>query len=199
MGGYQKLAEREVSAAVQGRKSRGPQDEMLRIEALAPGFAGFYKDSTGALVLLITKPANQLAAETAIKQTIGRRVHHEFNALGTVTKIRFLPATYSISQLIAWQTDLRAFVFPVSGFSSLSVREKENKVVIEVMTEAAREQVLTILNARGVPADAVSVRIEAPIAPASGLRGTRRPTFGGVRIKPDYETNERIFAVSAST
>src|SRR6266704_1038322 len=62
MAEYQKLAEREVSAAVQGRKSRGPQDEMLRIEALAPGFAGFYKDSTGALVLLITKPANQLAA-----------------------------------------------------------------------------------------------------------------------------------------
>lgn len=39
-------AREQIARAVGGRTVRGDQDEMLRIEAALPGFAGYYIDDT---------------------------------------------------------------------------------------------------------------------------------------------------------
>lgn len=46
------LAANEITQALAGRQARGMQEDMLRVEAAFPGFAGFYVDSSNRVILL---------------------------------------------------------------------------------------------------------------------------------------------------
>lgn len=85
------LAGSQISAAQKGRQERGLEDDMLRIEAVAAGFAGFYLDSNGDIVARLTDAATQAKAEGAIRQLIARREIGKFNSLANVKHIRFAP------------------------------------------------------------------------------------------------------------
>lgn len=170
------LAGSQLSAAQNGRQQRGVEDDMLRIEAVAPGFAGYYLDSNGDIVARLSNVSNQSKAEGAIRQLIARREVGKFNPLGSVKHISFAPATFPLSRLIAWQDDLFPLLAGITGFSSIGVSESANQLIVGV-TASAREAAAGVIRARGVPDAAVSFRVaEGTIHAASGLRGTWRPT-----------------------
>lgn len=180
-----RLAGSQILAAQNGRQQRGVQDDMLRIESAAPGFAGFYLDSNGDLVARLSNMANQPQADGQIRALIARREARNFNPLAGVKHVSFTPATFPLSWLIAWQEDLFPRLADMPGFSSIGVSERANQLIVGV-TANARASVAEVIRARGVPDAAVSFEVnENAPRTTSSLRGTWRPTFGGIGIKPN--------------
>jgi hypothetical protein len=178
------LSERELNAltgsqllaAQNGRQQRGPQDDALRIEAVAPGFAGFYLDSNADIVARLANMSNQNKADSALRQLIARREVGYFNPFGSVKHISFAPATFPLSRLIAWQDDLSPLVLRLDGCYSIGVSESDNRLIVGV-TPRARESAARLIRARGVPDAAVSFEVSQAIPRAgSGPRGTWHPS-----------------------
>ena len=169
------LAGSQLLAAQNGRQQRGVQDDMLRIEAVAPGFAGFYLDSNGDIVARLTNVSIQNKVEGAIRELIARREIGYFNPWRSVKHISFAPATFPLSRLIAWQDDLTPLVLRIDGCYSIGVNEQANQVIVGV-TPRARESAARLIRARGVPDAALSFEVSEAIPRAgSGSRGTWRP------------------------
>jgi hypothetical protein len=162
------LAGSQILAAQNGRQLRGPQDDALRIEAVAPGFAGFYLDSNGDLVARLTNMSNQNRADSALRQLIARREVGYFSPLASVRHISFALATFPLSRLIAWQNDLTPLVLRIEGCYSIGVNEQANQLIVGV-TPRARGSAARLIRARGVPDAAVSFEVSEAI-PMLGSR-----------------------------
>jgi hypothetical protein len=157
------LSRAQIRAAVEGRITRGIQDDMLRIEAVAPGFAGMYRGPDGELVAMLVDRGSEPQARAMLQQLIAHREPHKFNSLSTVKKIRFVDARFSLSELISWQEDLIRFAGRLPEFSAIGVRERDNAVSVSVTSEGARRRVMSIATARGIPAGGVVVEVGLPI------------------------------------
>lgn len=76
----------QLARATQGRRLRGGQDDMLRVEAVAPGFAGYFLDADERVVLL-QKPGAGVTAATI------RRLVDELYVSSPSTVARMLMST----------------------------------------------------------------------------------------------------------
>jgi hypothetical protein len=161
------LAGSQIVAAQNGRQLRGSQDDALRIEAVAPGFAGLYLDSNGDIVARLTNVSNQNKADSAIRQLIARREVGYFNPWGSVKHITFAPATFPLSRLIAWQDDLTPLVLHIDGCYSIGVNEQANQLIVGV-TAGARDSAARLIRARGVPDAAVAFQV-SELRPRAGV------------------------------
>lgn len=185
-----RAAQSQIDSAEHGRQSRGVQDDMLRIESAAPGFAGYYIDDAGALVARLTKPENEGRARAAISRLMTKREHGKFNSVGHVKTVRMSPAVYTLSQLVAWQEALFPVLVKTPEFQLIGANVKLNRLAIGLTDKAAEHTVLDIIRQVGIPLEAVTIEIEGQHVPLSGLRGTWRPTFGGVQLMPDASGGE---------
>jgi hypothetical protein len=176
----------EVRAASQGRRSRGIEDAILRLEAAVPGIGGFYADTaTGHFTVLVRDGARRGPAVHAVQQLLSRIEAGAPGMLPTSarTDVDVRIGDYAFSELVVWQKTLRRVLFNVPEFLSIDADERLNRVQITVSSEAARSKIEDLVSAAGVPLAAVRVEQGTPAVALATLSDKVRPTGGGVQIK----------------
>lgn len=167
----------------QAAGNRGIEQEILRLESAIPGIGGMYVDgeeivvfvpkdvSSGRVIAALAREAHTMAI-TSDKQ----------GQLARGERIRIRPAKFPLSQLIAWEETLAGSFSHVDGFTGIDADESTNQVRINVADAATISAAQQLVAASGVPSDAVSIRIVPKAIAVAGLRGTWRPTGGGITI-----------------
>ena len=175
----------QVSAAVQGRRSRGFEDELLRMEARIPGFGGMFRDpGTGNAVVHLRATANRASAMAQLRQIApGLNVAPPFRDLiGSDGATEIRDAEYSFSELVAWT--LAVARQPRSpDVLSIDADERLNRVRISVPNDAARARVEAILARAGVPLAAVVLENRPPGRLLATVQQRVRATAGGLQIQ----------------
>lgn len=165
----EQIARAEIEKAVQRGNNRGFEHTILRMEADVPSIGGMYYDSdAGETVVIIThkadadravaaaereylEPARSLMARAA--PNARGAVDAEFEA-PVVTRI----GEYPFSKLVGWREILLPDLFQdVPAFVSIDANERSNRVEIGIETDDARAAVDRVLEANGVPAEAVTI------------------------------------------
>jgi hypothetical protein len=160
---HAKAAKRRIEAAVNTHGFRGIMDDMLRIEAVAPGFAGYYVEKDTVLIALLVDPENEARLRAATAELKGRREPGTFNSLSLTKVVRIVPAMYSLSELAAWQDLMFGVIAKFDVLTSVGVDITHNKVRIGI-TEAAGEPVMfEAVRKLGVPGDAVRIEVTGRI------------------------------------
>jgi hypothetical protein len=178
----QNIASRELQEAVRGRRLRGVEDEVLRIEATAPGFGGFYFDrETGSFVIHVRDEehtdAARAGAESLVSQIAARPDSEHLFGAG----VRVIEGRFAFSELVGWSEVLFAQVSGIEGFISIDADERANRVVVEVESETARQLAMELIEGAGAPEDLATVELGSRIYAAS-LTDRYRPAGGGIRI-----------------
>ena len=165
-------------------------DLLLKIEADAPGFAGYYwDDSKGAVVVQLAKGANSTTARSALRlhAAKGRNDFGDGRDLGKATD---QTVTYSFSELVAAKRLLARLAFYQAGAAAIDADERANRVRIDMPPGADRGKLEAVIRASGVPREIVSIATEAPLQPVASVRDRARPTIvGGMQIGMQLGSN----------
>ena len=191
----QSLATAELNGALQGNNTRGWESEILRLEANSTGIGGvFFDPPSQSLVVLTTAMDDSAAAREAVSNLIASRGLLTDSDQLHAPNISVRRADYPFSHLVAWQRSLLDILSGVDGWLSIDADERSNRVRIGVATAAARATVERLAAGAGVPREAISVHISAPMQPlvasasaprlpSSTLRDRIRPAGSGLEIQ----------------
>lgn len=167
----------------QARFNRGIEHEILRLESAIPGIGGMYVDGRdivvfapkevprGAVISALAREGRLMAITPDLKSQLARG-----------ERIRIVPARFALSQLIAWEESLSMAFSKFDGFTGIDADESTNQVRIEVADAGKIPAAQQLLATAGVPSDAVAFKVVPKGVTAAGLRGTWRPTGGGITI-----------------
>lgn len=177
-------ARAQVDSAAAGRKTRGIEEEWLKIEARVPGFGGLYRDTTSGKIvafLIDTNQAPTLRAAVAEVDTLFPDAATRL-AVGAGS-IEVRRGTYAFSELVAWQQRIAA-LNDMPGFVSVDADEGWNRVTVGLETSASRIQFSAVAEAAGIPSAAIRfVNARVPTFASDDLRGFfPSGTGGGVQI-----------------
>jgi hypothetical protein len=89
---------------------RGIEDEFLRIEAAVPGYAGFFRDERGDIVVAVTDLVHSAAALAATAGVLDRAEHLQWRSAGQRADLRVRQVRYSFSQLLTRKNRLRDMI-----------------------------------------------------------------------------------------
>lgn len=162
---------------------RGIEHEILRLESAIPGIGGMYVDG-GDIVVFAPKEATRGAVISALARE-GRlmAITPDLRSqLARGERIRIVPARFALSQLIAWEESLARAFSHFDGFTGIDADEATNQVRIEVADAGKIPAAQQLVATAGVPSDAVAFKVVPKAVMAAGLRGTWRPTGGGITI-----------------
>jgi hypothetical protein len=176
-------AQREIAAAVQGRRTRGFEDEILRMEARAPGLGGVWQDSSGAPVIYLKDLSNRSAAMAELRSFAATMpVAVPFRStLGVEDRTIVLQGQFAFSELVAWTHEISAHV-RAPGFLSIDADEGLNRVRITISKTAPIEQFRDAIRSLGIPDSAVAFDRSSPFVLTSTFQDHVRPTGGGLQI-----------------
>jgi hypothetical protein len=181
--GIEIAAQAELLAAQQGSSSRGFEDEILRLEARVPGVGGVYRDSLGRVVVYLSDPAMTASVISEIKslaQTL--RVDSEMSRALADGDVVVRAGANTFSELVAWENAVAPFATAVAGFHSIDADESLNRVRVTVATSASQEEMTNLLISKGMPPSLFVVDLSVAAVPLGSIRGTFRPTGGGIQI-----------------
>lgn len=178
-------AQRQLQLAAAGRRSRGDEDEMLRVEAQVPGFGGFFLDSTGQMILY-TKDTSQSSA-AALRREISAVYRTRASAGGGTLGLSAASAAvriaqYTLSELVGYGARLSARLLPIEGLQAFGVRMNTNRLSMVFMESGQFERAQAALTGLGVPREAVDPIVTPPFVTTASWHDKFRPTRGGVKI-----------------
>lgn len=165
------------------RMVRGIEDDILRIEEDVPGFGGFSLDSAGNLraYILDIRQVDALRARLVSYTTEvpGRFTKQD----GTPPSITILQGAFAFSDLVTWQTALRAAKGKSGQIVLLDADEASNRVRVGVRSQEGVAEVSTLLAALAIPENAVLVEIRSsPLENyTTTLQDKYRPLGAGIQ------------------
>lgn len=176
----QTLADSERERASQGRRERGPEDEILRLEAEVPGIGGFFVDpETRRLVVYSQATASDVRSVEAAQAMLQR-----LDIAGDISGVEVRRGQFAFSSLVAWQKMLRGSLLDIPDVVAIDADERRNRVHVRVTSETARSRVFGIAQEwLGVLA-AVEVSLSSRPTSLASLTSKFRPAGGGLLIKP---------------
>ena len=141
-------------------------DEILssRMARRIPGFGGLSSDSTGALVVYLTHPANSAAA-AAVRQAVAERLaehSRHFSAQGAAPRLEIRQGRYTFAQLRRLRDRLNDEILSTPGVLFTDVDELANRFVVGIdaaQAEPARAAVRRLAVSRGGDADIVQFEV----------------------------------------
>lgn len=181
-----RLAQANLDAAVRGRRVRGIEDEILRLESEDAGIGGVYYDADAREFVMFARddapaPRADAVAKKLADRLGGTRQWAELASL-KAGHLRIRHGDYAFSELVAWQTQLVSALFGMDGLVGIDANEGLNRVSVAVATSAARADVLRAAASLGIPDGAIELRELPPGRSFSDLNQEVRPTAGGYRI-----------------
>jgi len=178
-------ARAEIRAAVQGRKMRGIEDEILRIESRVPGFAGMHKDASGQMVVHLAdlgqRPA--AAAEMAKIAVLLKDMDPGTARDLAAGRIKVVQADYSFSQLVDWQQATLSALAARPGFNSVDADESTNHVHVTLLPGTDIASFSKAMTGLGIPAQAIEITYDSPMGPANIRNRFPNGLGGGMQIE----------------
>ena len=152
------MAHAEVAAAAQGRKARGFEDELLRMESRIPGFGGMFRDSDGSVVAYLTDMNRAGIARAEIARSANRFDVDESTA-GKLRSgaVEFRAGRFAFSELVAMQAKVAEAVAELVGVAWIDADEKTNRVRLAIDPAADRGVFREANAAANIPPDAVEI------------------------------------------
>jgi hypothetical protein len=160
------------------------------MEARVPGLGGFFFDQAGVAVVYLKDPVDLGGFRTHLASFVEAN-RGRFNAQrSAVTRVEVRQAQFSFSELVTWQGRLSSVAKDLGSFATIDADETANRVHLTVPAATPRAAISAVLQKAAIPPKAVTVSFfKGGMSLDGGLRGTYRPTAGGIQIKPDYESN----------
>lgn len=174
----------ELRAAAGGRQLRGVEDEILRMENAIPGIGGMFLDSSGVVTVYVARTSDSTEVRSGLARIAPTlRVTDDIRRqLGSGGRVKLIKGDFPFSQLVAWQADMGAQVKPGDGIFGIDADESTNRLRVFVTKDVNDVAVQEVADKAGIPRDALTLEIGEPPQMTSGLRGTWRPTGGGVQL-----------------
>ena len=137
------------------------------------GFAGYFIDRTGDLVLLVT--GSDLVGLVQTELT---------NSLPSLDfgNVRVEIVEFPFHRLYDWLWEM--YDAQISNFSSSSIDEINNRIVIGFTTQDAVNAAQEVARELSIPEHAIFIRLEEPVQPHN-LQDRDRPVMGGMKIQSD--------------
>jgi hypothetical protein len=184
-------AARVRSDAASGIRRRGEQDEMLRIEGQVPGFAGFYLDSVGDVVVYMKAVPGTVA--TAIRPVLAARyaARSEVDvrqAMARAGAAKIVDAKFALSELVAMQNRVTEQPILVRGFVGVGAYIAKNRLAVGFADTADVPAGIETLVSIGIPREAILAETWGPITTTGTFTDVTRPVGAGVAIvtaRPD--------------
>lgn len=175
---------RELQEASHGRTTRGEQDEMLRVEALVPGFGGFFVDTTGHIIVLLKDTTKARVVRALLDQRYRARSEHAVRqAVTNIGQADVRSSDFSLAELVAMQARLRRRTVAVPGMVAYGPNIAENRLVVAFTSRSQLEAGILTLARLGVPASAVRAEVwSTPVVASGTWIETYRPTRAGILI-----------------
>lgn len=187
-------------AASASQFDRGIERQILRLESAIPGIGGMYVDGGDIVVFAPSQTERGKVISALAREAHAMAITPGLQAqLVRAQRIRIRPAKFALSQLIAWEEKLARSLSQTQGFTGIDADESTNQVRINVAEPSAIQAVQQVVAAAGVPSDAVVIKIAPQAVALSGLRGTWRPTGGGITISNSSEICTLGFNATTST
>ncbi len=172
---------------------QGIEQSFAAISDSTPGFAGYYYDRSGTLVIRVADASKSLnsrvtgatkplaAVPESTSQSVTTQVRRVFEALRRPLKATHVePAVFTFTELAGWR-DAIMHSLP-EGVYSVDLDEEHNMVRIGVAEPGIESKVREVTRMSGVP----EVAIQTFIAPKPQLRSTLwdkvRPVAAGLQI-----------------
>jgi hypothetical protein len=160
-------------------------DKLLDIEAEAPGFGGYWFEGDTMLVRL-KDPSLLATAEKALD----RKFHPSMMERKAVVAV---PSEYSFSELKAVHEEYGGFFMDSDGVVSIDTDEVENRVVVGVADNHAKERMEKALGAMNAPTAKILVRPNSVAMPNLNMRDRQRPMAAGLKITLANDTTSPRF------
>jgi hypothetical protein len=136
-----------------------PDDLLVLVEKMAPGFGGMFVDSDGRLAVYLLDTNQLPAAHSAILSVFGR---DHVPAAG----VRAIQGQYTVSQLKAWTKRARDLL-RMSGVTMVDLDDAKNRVTVGIENRSRRRQVEQRLSALDIPRKAVLIEVIGQITPVT--------------------------------
>jgi hypothetical protein len=180
------VAPQLVSQAVSGKRDRGEQDEMLRVEAKIPGFGGFYIDSVGNVVAYLKQsrtatPAG-LVRSILSREYAGRSEQNVREIMSKASEAQIREGAYSLSELIAVENRIASSPASIPGLVGVGTSIFHNRVVAGFRDSSSMLAGLAGLSRRGIPTGAVVGEVWGEPRMLSDWNSIVRPTRGGIQL-----------------
>ncbi len=177
-----------ITQAMRGVRVRGEQDDMLRREALLPGFGGFYIDSLDHMVVYM-KTGSTIPEATVRKVLVNAystRPEPRIQALmSEVANARIVSGDFTLSELIAIENRISHSTVRIPGFTGVGTSLIMNRVVVGFLDAADVYAGLAAIQSMRIPANAIVGEVWGPIQFSASFDQADpvRPTRGGLMIE----------------
>lgn len=195
-------ARQQIQWALQGRRLRRGQDDMLRIEAVVPGFAGYYVDENERVVLLRRRQSQ--VSDDQLRQLVYAQYASSASdvvraTMASAASANVVDAAYSLSELIAWERRVLENWKKVPKFTGTGVLTRANKVTVTVEDAAYLTSAGAAIQLLGVPAAALNFEVSGPVTTTIVRWNDRvRPTRAGIQLSiignPAWPYNAYVFS-----
>lgn len=168
------------SVATPSEKYRTIDDDFADIAAQAPGFGGLFYDASGTLNVYLTNRTRTASLNAPMAALLQRR------HLPTGRAVRILQGQFDYRDLLRGYQALHSLtgIFERgSGVNTTDIDERQNRIVIGVRDEAARQQVLAAVSRTpSIVSGSFIVEISPPVIALSTLQWYQDPDEGGEQI-----------------
>jgi hypothetical protein len=161
----------------------GPLEaDFAALEAKIPGFAGWYFDSDGKVIVSLKDASRRDEAFAHVAARAEESIRRGGRGAHAPARIAYesRPARYSFLELAAFR-DAVYRDFP-GGIQRVDVDEVRNVLSLGVAEPADVGRIRALVTKRGIPADAVSIEVVSPVTNRVNLWERHRPVRGGSRI-----------------
>lgn len=159
-------------------------DQFTTVAERTPGFGGMYADEEVNILYVYMREGDSEAAVAAIRDV--------FKENNLPSNVQVLQAAFDFLQLKQWHDLMAEHVFKISGVSLTDINDTENRLLVGVENQEAKDQVERKLIELGIPAAAVNivevgavrfVLYEGSDSPLTNLTDFHRPLVGGLQIQ----------------
>lgn len=171
------------------RSAQGLDALFLTFADNLPGFAGYFYNDSGDLVLRLTDRCDEQAARVLLAETARTRPQRWHNPWTRTAQIIVQRAEFDFVQLQAVRARLAADPAILAEVPSFDTNEVTNEVVVGVTTEEARQRALARVAALQLPPNAIRIEVVPPAQFLTNLRNSVRPVVGGLQIQWTDSTN----------
>jgi hypothetical protein len=182
-------AQHQIEAAVRGRKVRGFEDDILRMESRAPGLGGVSFDSDGSIIVYLTDTSNAEWVRKSLRGMARQLVDPDPNAAAMLaeSKIIIRKGRFTFSQLVHLVPAVTRALQPLAGFQAIDADESLNRIRVTVNDPASAWEARRAVAALGLPDSLTTIEIH-PRVTSTSIREVFRPvTYGGVQIMSETQ------------